>query len=504
MKKWFILVITSLGLTVQAQQTNVLLIIADDVGIDSLASFNDDPSASLPPTPTIDNIQSNGITFTRFYSYSTCSPTRAAIMTGRYAFRTGVLSPEEKNELQLNDFTLPEALIASGVISNRMACIGKWHLGSDPDSPNIRGGWPHFSGTLGGALRNYRNWTKTVDGVSSTNTTYATTDNVNDAADWIDAQGTNSWFLWLAFNAGHTPFHKPPPALHDYNDLAIPVDTAESRLYFEAMVQAMDTEMERLLTHVDLSKTTVIFLGDNGTTSSVLQPPFSTTHGKGSIYEGGIRVPLLIYGAAVSNGLENSVYDGLLHSTDLYSTILDLFGVEPEAVVPEELVLDSRSFAAVLRGEAYGRDPAVVMVDNDFGTSPARSIAEGEYKFIEYESGTHEFYNVTLDLPESNNLLSGTLSPTEQAAYESLTNKLETYINVPQLYSSYMDGNGKFNVEIGWFDNEGFTLYRAENLISNNWTSVAGQEFEDDGAAALILRDPAPPASNAFYRVEAL
>ncbi|MBT8042001.1 MAG: hypothetical protein KJN98_02425, partial [Pontiella sp.] len=99
------------------------------------------------------------------------------------------------------------------------------------------------------------------------------------------------------------------------------------------------------------------------------------------------------------------------------------------------------------------------------------------------------------------NLLSGTLLPAEQAAYESLTNRLDTYINVPHLYSGYMDGGGKFNVEIGWFDNEGFTLYRTDDLASNAWVSVSGQEFEDNGDAALILRDPGPPVSNAFYRV---
>ena len=77
----------------------------------------------------------------------------------------------------------------------------------------------------------------------------------------------------------------------------------------------------------------------------------------------------------------------------------------------------------------------------------------------------------------------------------------EHYTNIPHIYSVYMDSTNKFNTEIGWFDNVGFTLWRTENLISNTWTEVAGQEFEDNGSAALILRDPSPPTSNAFYRV---
>ncbi len=159
--KWIITATILLSLAAQAQQTNVLLIIADDLGIDSLAAFNDDPLASLPPTPMIDNIQSNGITFNRFYAYSTCSPTRGSMMTGRYSFRTGVLSPNMGDyNLQLNDFTLPEALIESGVISNRLVQIGKWHLGQTADSPNVEGGWPHFSGALGGGISNYTNCRK--------------------------------------------------------------------------------------------------------------------------------------------------------------------------------------------------------------------------------------------------------------------------------------------------------------------------------------------------------
>jgi len=212
-------------------------------------------------------------------------------------------------------------------------------------------------------------------------------------------------------------------------------------------------------------------------------------------------VPLLVYGAAVSNGLENTTYDGLVHSVDLYSTILELFGVSAEDVVPEKLVFDSRSFSSVLRGEAYARDPAEIMSQNETGSSTGLCVVAGDYKYIDFYNGTEEFYNVGLDLPEANNLLSGTLTAPEQAAYESLTNKLATYVNTPHIYSNYMDGDDKFTVEIGWFDNDGFTLCRADNLVSNDWTEVVGQEFENTGEAALILRDPSPPNSNAFYRV---
>lgn len=316
------------------------------------------------------------------------------------------------------------------------------------------------------------------------------------AAASFGQQGTNSWFLWVAFNAPHTPLHRPPNDLHTYTG---PLDRREK---YEAMVEAMDTEMDRLLDEVDLSETTVIFLGDNGTPGGVLQPPLPAGHGKGSIYDGGIRVPLLVAGAAVSNGLEGTSYNGVVHSVDMYSTILELFGVAAADVVPEELVLDSRSFAAVLRGETYVRDVAEVTSLNALDGVYERAIVEGDYKFIDFGTGTQAFYNVEAELAETNNLLDGALSPTEQTTYESLANKLETYTNVPHCYSAYM-ADGKFNVEVGWFNNNGFTLHRTDNLVSNTWTSVAGQEFEDNGSAALILRDPAPPTSNAYYRVTA-
>ncbi len=403
-------------------QANVLLIIADDLGMDSLSVFNSDPAASCASTPTIDNLYSNGVAFARYYAYSTCSPTRASIMTGRYSFRTGVVSPEIGDyNLPSNEFTLPEALIESGVITNGYS-------------------------------------------------TYATTDNVNESIDWISRQGTNSWFLWLAFNAPHIPHHRPPNDLHDY--LNITDDEFNGLLrHYKAMVQAMDTEMGRLLTNVNFSTTTVIFIGDNGTLDNVIQDPFPSKHGKGFVYEGGIRVPMIITGAAVSNSLVGTTNDTLLHSIDLYSTILDLFGTSAEELVPDELVLDSCSFAPILRGERYTCGTGDIMVRNQTGTRTTGMI-EGDYKYILCDTGTQELYNVAVDLPEATNLLSGTLTAAEQAALDNLKARLTTYVNVPQIQTAGFDANNQFCAEIGWFDNDGFTLWRTEDLVSNAWMFV--------------------------------
>ncbi len=266
------------------------------------------------------------------------------------------------------------------------------------------------------------------------------------------------------------------------------------------MVEAMDTEMGRLLSNVDLATTTVIFMGDNGTLSGVIQPPFPSDHSKGSVYEGGVRVPLLIYGAAVSNELAGTTYDEPLHSVDLYATILDLFGEDAETLMPDELVLDSRSFASVLTGAPYTRLPADIMIQTETG-DPGRSITEGDYKLIHFDSGTQEFYNVSSDLPEATNLLSGTLSAPDQLIFDHLETRLATYYNEPVIYQAEFDANDHFNVEVGWFDQDGLTLWRTEDLTSNSWAAVSAQEMENPGGSTLILRDPAPPSPNAYYRV---
>src|SRR4029434_103993 len=108
---------------------------------------------------------------------------------------------------------------------------------------------------------------------------------------------------WLAFNAGHAPFHKPPDGLHSYDSLSGTQGdiTANPRPYYEAMIEAMDTEIGRLLSQVDINDTTVLFIGDNGTPARVIQMPFSNARGKDTLYEGGVRVPFIVAGSGVVN-----------------------------------------------------------------------------------------------------------------------------------------------------------------------------------------------------------
>lgn len=483
---------------------SVLLIIADDLGRDSLAKFNDDPQASFPPTPTLDDLAENGIILNRAYAYSTCSPTRASILTGRYDFRTGVRSPEI-NTLQPNEFTLAEAIVASGKLGERLAHFGKWHLGNTSHAPNEIGGWPHFAGALGGGLPNYNRWTKVTNGVSQNRyATYATTDVVNDALAWIDSQGSQNWFAWLAFNAPHSPYHKPNDDLHDYDSLSGTEEdiAANPRPYYEAMVQAMDTEIGRLLQAVDLTTTTVIFMGDNGTPNGVLQSPFGRRHGKGSLYEGGINVPMIICGGAVDEAHVGTTNETIIHSVDLYQTILDLLEIDTEGLLPPELIYNSQSFYPVLTGtrQQHTRSMAYSAQPGSDEDSRSITLTTNDYKWILEADGDQEFYLRSDGLSETQNRIQN-LDTESSAALAVFQESLELLENIPTIYQSKFDSEGVFTIEVGWFANASLSLQRTEDLGTDSWQDVEGAIITEHSGSTIQLSDRSEPTTQRFYRV---
>ncbi len=192
---------------------------------------------------------------------------------GRNA-RRAIHQPPTAQGLYTNEVTLPELLAST----HRTASFGKWHLGGGATGPGVVVGWSHFAGSLQGGLgmnaTNFWLWTKTTNGTSRANYSgYATTDNVNDALAWLGAQGTNRWFLWLGFNAPYTPYHLPPTNLcpHYAGLSGSATDLQQNpRRYFEAAVEAMDTELGRLLAGVNTNETTILFLGDKSGADTAL------------------------------------------------------------------------------------------------------------------------------------------------------------------------------------------------------------------------------------------
>jgi arylsulfatase A-like enzyme len=413
-------------------QTNTLLIVADDVGVDAISAYKE--GTAPPPTPTIDALAKNGILFRNAYANPICSPTRATLHTGRYCARTGVgavVSYGLGAPLSLEEYTLPELLKQKGFGTS---LIGKWHLGDarngGDNGPNLAG-WSHYAGHMWNfkAPETYFSWRKVTNGKVTTSKVYATTDNVNDALGWIQTQTTNKkpWVCCICFNAAHGPFHVPPNTLHTYNI----TNTSPVPLKFKAMVQAIDTEIGRLLTALPaavLAKTNVIFVGDNGTPPGASEAPFTGAHAKTTLYEGGTNVPLIIAGpAVVSPGREEK---GLVASVDLFPTVLELAGIDPRTTVPRSIPLDGISLLPYLKKTNNGSLRQTIYTER-FGSklSVARkdgaAIRNQTYKLIRWTTPVHEqFFNLAVDGFEKVNLLARALNATERANYNALAAEL--------------------------------------------------------------------------------
>ncbi len=394
----------------QGTQNNVLLIIVDDLGIDS--SPLDNPSVtSHASMPTLQSMADQGVRFTNAYAQPTCSPTRANILTGRYSFRHGVGSPGGVT-FPTSEFTLPDAFAAASS-PYALSAIGKWHLGGGDNGPQDLAGWNEFRGTLNSGVNSYYDWSKTINGVTTPNvTTYTTTDQINDAVSFINSQGDNPWFCWLALNAPHGPFQEPPADLVLSNSSG-----GNTRGTYERMLEAMDTELARLLETVDLSTTNILLIGDNGTPGNVTQAPFAPNKAKTTLYEGGTHVPFIALGPDVR---ARGTREDLVHCADIYSTILELAGIEHSSVVPEDIVIDSRSLFGVLNNSGSIEGGIVVEA---FGntTDPGRAIRIGNYKLILYDDGREELYDVVADPSEGTDfLLNASLTAAQQAAYDLL------------------------------------------------------------------------------------
>ena len=303
--------------------TNILLIIADDLGLDALNGYSE--GSVKPNTPNLDDLAASGLVFNNFWTNSVCSPTRSTILTGKYGFSTGVRS--QGDEISSSETSLQSYINQSNEYAT--AIVGKWHLSGNRFSLNPEDmGIDYYAGLYSGAVSDYYNWNLTEDGVVTTQTEYATTKFTDLAIDWVAAQ-TKLWFLWLAYNAPHTPFHAPPAAMHSQGALATDQASinADPMPYYMASIEAMDFQIGRLLASLSTTEranTVIIFMGDNGTPIQVSQVPYGRGKAKGTMYQGGVNTPLVIGGKGVSRtGIDNN----LVNSTDLFATIASLSGV---------------------------------------------------------------------------------------------------------------------------------------------------------------------------------
>ena len=369
---------------------NILLIIADDMGLDVTSGYN--IGHQTPIMPTIESMISNGVKFTNVWSNPTCTPTRATLLTGKYGFRTNVL--EVDDELSTSETSIQKYINQNLDDEYSNAVIGKWHLSKDSNHPSQMG-IDYYAGSLAGSLRDYNKWSLTINGETSISTEYNTTKYTDLAINWIQDQ-TKPWFLWLAYTAPHEPFHLPPTDLHSLGDL--PTDAASIETnpipYYFAMIEAMDTEIGRLLNSMaseEKENTVIIFIGDNGTPNQVTEA-YNSKRVKGSLYQGGINVPMIVSGRNVMR--INETENALINTTDLFATIANVAGVNVDKIN------DSNSFYKLLsnsttqtREYAYAEDEFNVTIRNN------------THKYMLFSDGSEALYNLENDNLETINLL---------------------------------------------------------------------------------------------------
>lgn len=423
-------------------QRNVVVIIADDLGKDFCDIYPDHALNTVHLT-NVRRLLDKGVVFNNAWANPLCSPTRAGILTGRYSFRTGVgdVVDGSNPDLNTNENIIPKVLNLYNPNGIAKACFGKWHLTAFGPAgynyPNLMG-FDHFEGSLSGALgqpgqqvTGYYNWTKITNGVNSTCTTYASTENVNNAITYLSSQpNSKPFFVWLAFNAPHTPYQLPPAALYSNTTLSGAQSdiTVNPTPYFQAMVEAMDTELGRFFDYlVSVGKwetTDFIFIGDNGDDSYVAQ----SSPAKGSVYQGGITVPFIVSGPDIIN--PNRTTDALVNTADIFATVLEMFGdINWQSQIPNTTV-DSHSLMPILTDEATAVRPWAF--SEVFRASPlasdGKAIRNTNYKLIKFTNGTEKLFNLTSDPNETSNLLTVNLSATDISNYNYLCTEMSTLV----------------------------------------------------------------------------
>ena len=418
---------------------NILYIVADDLGWKDVGYHGSDIR-----TPTIDALANKGAKLEQFYAQPMCTPTRAALMTGRYPLRyglqTAVIPQGHSYGLATDEWLLPQSLKDAGY---ETAIIGKWHLGhADRKFWPLQRGFDHQYGPLigeidyfthkaGGKVDWYRN-NKVVEEEG-----YSTTLLGNDAVKLIEAHDpATPLFLYLAFNAVHTPYQAPQEYLDRYKDIKDP-----SRRAYAAAATAMDEQIGRVVAALAAKKmldnTLIVFQSDNGGTrnamfagaitdmSKVVLPADNGPYrdGKASLYEGGTRV--VAFANWPGHIKEGSTVNEMIHTVDLYPTLVDLAGGHLGKNKP----LDGMDvWATISAGKPSPRTEIVYNIE------PFRAgIREGDWKLIWHTTlpQSIELYNIAEDPSETKNLAAD--HPDKVAQLQKRANELAAEAQKPIL-----------------------------------------------------------------------
>lgn len=367
-----------------ARKPNILLIVGDDMGYADIGVHG----ATDIRTPHLDALASQGVRFSSGYvSGPYCSPTRAALLTGRYQQRYGhefnpgpAANTREVFGLPLTEKTLADRLKAAGY---RTGMVGKWHLGSRPEFHPMKRGFDEYFGFLGGA-HSYldaraEKGNPILRGAEPVNENDYLTDAFRrETLSFIDrrAAGPDPWFLYLTFNAVHTPLHATQKYLERYSHIA-----DERRRTYAAMMSAMDDAigavMEKLRDLKIEEQTLVFFISDNGGPPANASSNGALRGNKASTWEGGVRVPFLArWKGQLPAG---AVYGHPVIQMDLHATALAAAGIDDVAA----LKLDGVDLRPYVTGKKPGAPHAALY----WRFGPQMAIRMGDWKLVKARAG---------------------------------------------------------------------------------------------------------------------
>jgi len=398
--------------SIEAEKPNILIFLVDDLGWKDLSCYG----SQYFETPAIDKLADNGVRFTNAYSACTvCSPSRAALMTGKYPARLhltdwipGHIIPGAKLDIPAwtmflipSETTLAEILNENGY---QTASIGKWHLGEDSIYwPENKGFKINIGGYSKGAPDNYfspYNNPRMEDGPTGEYLTDRLTD---ESIGFIRNNYKNPFFLYVSHYAVHAPFQAKQELIEKYRKKTDPDNPLANPVY-AAMVESMDQSMSKIIEELEKlnisSRTYIFFLSDNGGLHPRATSNYPLREGKGTAYEGGVRTPLIISGPKIPKGM--IIKDPAI-TMDVFATILDIANIQQN--VPK---IDGISLMASIKGKKKKMERPLFWHYPHYhsqGATPYSSVRLNQWKFYYfYEDGHTELYDLDADISEVTDL----------------------------------------------------------------------------------------------------
>jgi arylsulfatase A-like enzyme len=422
--KAFTILLATAGLSLAAPKPNFLIIYTDDQGYGDVSTYHD----SDCQTPNIDRLAAEGMLFTDMRANCTvCSPSRAALMTGKYADRVGVpgvIRTSKDSSWGYFDPSVPTLADKLGEAGYQTALIGKWHLGLEPENHPNKRGFDLFHGFLGDMMDSYMNHRRgginfmrknaeTIDPKGHATNLFA-----EWAADYLEEKAEEKgkpFFLYLAFNAPHFPIEPPAEWLKKVKERAPNIKGPRAKNV--AFVEHLDDRIGHVLAALKKSgleeNTVVIFTSDNGGSLPHAQNNDPWRDGKQSHFDGGLRVPFSAKWPGHIKAGTRSDYSGL--TFDIFPTFLEIAGVAPAAE------LDARSLLPVLTGKGQdttGRDLYFIRREGGAvhkGEAYEAVVKDGWKVMRNNPFAPFELYDLSKDPSETKNL-----AETEKSKLEEL------------------------------------------------------------------------------------